>query len=288
MIDLHMHSIYSDDGQFTPEELVAQCAQAGITCMSVTDHNSVKANACAGAEAKKAGIQYIDGIEIDCVLEGVQFHVLGYGIDSASEDFARIEANVHAQEEGASRARVAALSRFGFAISEEDLAPLQDGITWTGERIAEALLAKDEIDPRLEPYRSGGARADNPYVNFYWDFCSQGKVAYVPVSFPDMANVIRILHENGGKAVLAHPGQNLSGHEYLLKKALDLGMDGIEAFSSYHTPQQADFYAAKARERNLMVTCGSDYHGKTKPAVHLGGCSVAESRLALDTLLSAL
>ena len=44
MIDLHMHSRYSEDGEFTPLELVEQCAKAGVHMMSVTDHNCVKAN----------------------------------------------------------------------------------------------------------------------------------------------------------------------------------------------------------------------------------------------------
>ena len=93
MIDLHMHSKYSDDGEFSPAELVRQCAEAGITVMSITDHNCVRANAEARSAALSAGIRYIAGIEIDCVLSGVNFHVLGYGIDFESEDFIRIEEN---------------------------------------------------------------------------------------------------------------------------------------------------------------------------------------------------
>ncbi len=30
MIDLHMHSLYSDDGEFTPENLIFQCKEKGI------------------------------------------------------------------------------------------------------------------------------------------------------------------------------------------------------------------------------------------------------------------
>ena len=43
MIDLHMHSRYSDDGEFTPTELIEQCTQKGVRIMSVTDHNCAKA-----------------------------------------------------------------------------------------------------------------------------------------------------------------------------------------------------------------------------------------------------
>ena len=43
MIDLHMHSYYSDDGEYQPEELVKKCKEKGIQYMAVTDHNSVRA-----------------------------------------------------------------------------------------------------------------------------------------------------------------------------------------------------------------------------------------------------
>lgn len=284
MIDLHMHSAYSDDSEFTPAQLVAQCAAAGVTLMSITDHNCVKANAQGALEAQKVDIQYIPGVEIDCVLDGVNFHVLGYGIDSSSPDFMQIEKNVHDQEAEASRARVAALRAFGFDIDEQDLPPLKNGVSWTGECIAQVLLAKDETDPKLAPYRPGGDRSDNPLVNFYWDYCSQGKPGYVPIHYPSMAATIEVIHKAGGKAVLAHPAQNLQGHKELFAKALDLGMDGVEAFSSYHSEEQADFFAQQAQQRGLIVTCGSDYHGKTKPKVKIGSHGADESRIDLQAL----
>ena len=55
MIDLHMHSRYSDDGEFTPSELVGQCAKKEVRMMSVTDHNCVKANEEAAKAEKKEG-----------------------------------------------------------------------------------------------------------------------------------------------------------------------------------------------------------------------------------------
>ena len=37
MVDLHMHSNYSDDGEFTPLELVEKCAAWGVELMAVTE-----------------------------------------------------------------------------------------------------------------------------------------------------------------------------------------------------------------------------------------------------------
>ncbi len=94
MIDLHMHSRYSDDGEFTPSELVSQCVQKGVHMMSVTDHNCAKANKEAAKAAKAKGIVYIPGIEIDCTFKDTNFHILGYGIDFWSRDFDEIEKNI--------------------------------------------------------------------------------------------------------------------------------------------------------------------------------------------------
>ena len=277
MIDLHMHSRYSEDGEYSPRELVEQCAQCGIDTMSVTDHNCARANEEAQAAAKEKNIRYIPGIEIDCVYSDANFHVLGYEIDFRSEDFKKIEDHVRQQSLTASMERLEKTrTRLGFSVTEEELYRLSKDSywqeSWPGELFAEVLLDKPEYleHELLRPYRTGGARSDNPYVNFYWDYYSQGKSCYAGMEYPSMKQVVDIIHRNGGKAVLAHPGVNLKGRESLLDGVLALGMDGIEAFSSYHTQEQAEFFSGQAKQRKLSVTCGSDYHGKTKPSIHLG------------------
>lgn len=58
MIDLHMHSSYSEDGQFSPRELAEKCAAEEIRVMSVTDHNCARANAEARKAAEEKHITY--------------------------------------------------------------------------------------------------------------------------------------------------------------------------------------------------------------------------------------
>lgn len=277
MLDLHMHSLYSEDGEFTPAQLVEQCAAQGITVMAITDHNSIRANSETERLAKKHGITYIPGIEIDCTFESVGFHVLGYGIDYHSDDFMRIEKNVEKQTIAASAKLLQKTRELGFPITEEDVFAVSRTAhrpeIWTGEIFAEVLLGKPEFaeHPLLAPYRPGGSRSDNPFVNFYWDYYSQGKLCHVEIKYPTMREVIDIIHRNHGIAVLAHPGVNLKGRAHLLEPLLELPFDGIEAFSSYHTAEQADYYCRVADSMQILTTCGSDYHGKTKPSVHLGG-----------------
>ena len=70
----------------------------------------------------------------------------------------------------------------------------------TGEMIGEQLLnnpayADEEL---LKPYRVGGERNDNPYVNFYWDFFAQGKPAYVDIAYPTMQDMVELIKDTGG------------------------------------------------------------------------------------------
>lgn len=277
MIDLHMHSRYSDDGEFTPSALIEQCAQKGIRMVSVTDHNCAKANEEAAKKAEEKGITYISGIEIDCTYQDTDFHMLGYGIDFWSSDFEKIEKNIDRQNHRASLDRLAKTQALGFRhIEEKDMRKLSENNywqgNWTGEMFAEVLLAMPEYadHPLLAPYRPGGERSDNPYVNFYWDYYSQGKPCHAKIDYPAMEEIIAIIHENHGVAVIAHPGVNLKGKEFLLDSILNLGIDGIEAFSSYHSSEQAQYYYQTAQEKKIFVTCGSDYHGKTKPSIGIG------------------
>ena len=180
LMDLHMHSYYSDDGEFSPEELVRQCAMSGIRVMSIADHNSVRANDAGRQAARRAGIRYVSGIEIDCTFRGVNLHVLGYGFDDASDDFADIEDNISSQAATASRQMLCATRKMGFDVTEEDMGNWPEITTGRtggpGKCLQSASWPGGIQGPSsLLPYREGGARGDNPYVNFYWDFYSQGK-----------------------------------------------------------------------------------------------------------------
>ncbi len=253
MIDLHMHSRYSDDGEYTPSELAEQCAAAGVRIMSVTDHNCARANEETQRAAEEKGIRYIPGIEIDGTFERVNFHVLGYGIDYQSRDFEEIEKNVADQSAKASLERLEKTRALGFTqIAEKDLLALSENNywqkSWTGEMFAEVLLAMPEYagHPLLQPYRSGGERSDNPFVNFYWDYYAQEKPCYAKTDYPAMEEIIDTIHRNHGAAVLAHPGVNLKGKEDMLEDICRLGIDGVEAFSSYHSPEQAERFCRAA------------------------------------------
>ena len=276
MIDLHMHSIYSEDGDNTPVRLVEMCADAGVTLMSVTDHNSVRANPEAIPAAKQAGIACLPGVELDCVYRGLNFHVLGYGVSDAGGDFTAIDEDMERQYKALAMESLRKTREMGFDVSVQEMREVSKWSIypdrWTGERFGEVLLNKPEYadHPLFAPYRPGGSRSENPYISFYWDFYSQGKPCYVPMQFPGMQRILELIHDNGGKAVLAHPGNNLRGHEDLFSEIMALGFEGVEAFSSYHSLEQTAFFCRRTREEGKFCTCGSDFHGRLKPAISLG------------------
>lgn len=72
-LDLHMHTKYSMDGQFEPADLMRQCADAGVTTVAVTDHDSARAIPEARQEAARLGLNLVPGIEISCQYKGKEF-----------------------------------------------------------------------------------------------------------------------------------------------------------------------------------------------------------------------
>lgn len=274
-IDLHMHSIYSDDGEFTPSELVEMCRRKGIKIMAVADHNLVSGIKEAREKAKELGMQYISAIEIDCVYQGINLHVAGYGIPEDETFFKELGDKIYEQELALSGKKIELTKKLGFDVAKEELDSLSENGVYTGEMFGEIILGKEEYKehPMLKPYRTGGERADNPYVNFYWDFYSQGKPCYTEVVYPEYKEIVKNIHRYGGKAVLAHPGANLKGKfEYFDRMMEEEPLDGVEAFSNYHDEETADYFYKKGQEYKIMTTCGSDFHGKTKPSIELGEC----------------
>lgn len=274
-IDLHMHSMYSDDGEYTPTQLIDMCHEAGVKIMAIADHNWVKANEEAKKHADELGMTYIPAIEIDCTYKGVNLHVLGYGIDN-QEVFNQLGEDIEKQELACSMKKLELTNALGFDLKKEQLDALSTNGVYTGEIFGEALLNDSRYDDHelLKPYRQGGERSDNPYVNFYWDYYAQGKPCYTEIHFPTLEETIQLIHQHGGVALLAHPGNNLKGQFELFDEMVALGLDGVECFSSYHTTETNEYFYNKAKELNVLYTCGSDFHGKTKPSIHLGenGC----------------
>ena len=242
-----------------------------MTTFSLTDHNCVRGLDEAAGGASKAGLGFVPGIEVDCNFEGIDLHLLGYGIDRRSRDFASLEQDVAAKVTEAFGETVHRLRKLGFAVDGAAVLAAAGGKLPTLELVAEVMLSDAAYDtPLLAPYREGGARGDMPYINFYLDYGAQGRPAFVPVDFMDYRDAVALIRDNGGVPVVAHPGLNFRGRERVAERLLDFGAEGLEVFNNYHDTTQIGYFAPLVQRRGALMTCGSDFHGKTKPLIGIG------------------
>ena len=292
MTDLHMHSVFSEDGEFTPSELAEIFCRAGADTISLTDHNTVHGVPEAAAAAEKAGLRFITGIEIDCRLSDTDFHILGYGVDIKNAFFDYIEKSYARLYAEASDRMLAKLQKLGLNPKKSAMEEIAKNCYWKGgyyhECFGQALLEDPDYadSPLLAPFRPGGKYEANPLFGFYLEYFTMGALCYVPKEFPSAEEVIEGIHSAGGFAVVAHPGNNIRSRYELLDSLCELGIDGLEAFSSYHSSETNEFYFEQARKRGLLVTAGSDFHGKIKPAI--APCSTQYDAAAVNAATALL
>lgn len=279
-IDLHIHSAYSNDGELSVSQIAEKCIENNVSTFSLTDHNCVQGNREATEIAKELKLDFIPGIEIDCAFNGIDLHVLGYGINWQNTDFEKLEKDVYRKVMGSFSTMIDNLERLGIKVDANEVLNKAAGQLPSGELIAEVLLSKAKYDyPQLLPYREGATRGDMPYINFYLDFFAQGKPAYVKVDYMSYKNVIELIADNGGIPIVAHPGLNLKGKEELVEKLLDGGAQGLEVFNNYHDERQMDYFTRIVKQRGQLMTAGSDFHGKTKPLIQVGGYKIIDQYL---------
>ncbi len=245
MIDLHMHSTASD-GTDTPEKLITKCAKLNLQCSSITDHDTIDAQEEALATAKKYGIGYLTGVEFSVRHEG-ELHILGYGIDIGDRAFA-------AQLETLRESRLervdmilAKLAEAGVPVTREDVARNASGQTLGRPHVALALMEKG--------YAADFSEAFGKYLN-------EGGIAYVKRRKLNPGDAIALIRKAGGTSVLAHPKFiHTANLEALIQEMKEMGLHGVEAYYPAHTDAEARRYENIAKERGLLVTSGSDYHG---------------------------
>lgn len=269
--DLHIHSNYSSDGEFGVSDILSACLSQNIDFISLTDHNTVKGIGEAVVLAEQAGITFVPGIEIDCNYQGIDLHLLGYCVNWKSIDFSRLEEDVYAKVMDSFSEMIRNIKRLGFIIDADAVLARANGKLPTGELIAEVMLSdKKYHSPLLAPYMEGGIRSDMPYINFYLDYFAQGKPAFVSINYLCYQDAIHLIKDNGGIPVVAHPGLNLRNKENLAETLLDEGAEGLEVFNNYHTMEQIGYFASLVQKKDAIMTCGSDFHGKTKPLISIG------------------
>lgn len=267
MIDLHLHTTASD-GWLPPTGLVERVVAAGITVMSVTDHDTVAglAEARRAAALSTVPVEIIDGIEITAVHDGRDVHILGYFLDIRSvalEKFLRAQRASRVERVFEIGERLTAL---GVSIDIEDL--MDSAAARPGTSIGRPSIARALVE-------AGHAAS---FQDAFDRYLASGRPAFVPRRGQSPGQVIDAIHMAGGLASMAHPG--VTRQPALLASLVDAGLDAIEVYHSDHPPAVRAELAVFAARYRLLVTGGSDYHGDDGRDRPLGGVTLPNADFA--------
>jgi 3',5'-nucleoside bisphosphate phosphatase len=246
LIDLHTHTTASD-GRSSPAELVECAVQAGVTVLSVTDHDTTGGLDASRAACAATGIEFVPGIEITAVAEGRDVHVLGYFFDPESTTLQTFLAEQRERRVDRIRQMVGRLGAHGISLDVEAI--LAPGLASRSISVGRPWIARALI--------AGGYVADMDEAFAKW--LDHGRPAFVPRIGAAPPEVFAEIHRAGGLASLAHP-VHLKHDEWLSAYAA-AGLDAIEVYHSDHDEVASRRYLEFARTLNLLVTGGSDYHG---------------------------
>ncbi|HEY3415333.1 MAG TPA: PHP domain-containing protein [Armatimonadota bacterium] len=243
-IDLHLHTTYSD-GTLSPEDLVADAAERGVTLIAVTDHDEVGGVAPAQRAGEALGVEVWSGVEINTRLGQNEVHILGYGfpIDSAllQDGLAHLR---HGRIERMERI-LQRLTVLGYPLDIERVLQLAGQGSVGRPHIARALVEAGYVRSMSEAFER---------------FIGDRGPAYVPRMRFLPEEAIALIHQAGGIASLAHPGK-LGDPPTMIRRLQTSGLDAVEAYHSDHLPSAVERMLRYARNFGLAVTGGTDSHG---------------------------
>jgi len=271
MIDLHIHTDASSDGVHSPDEIFQMIGEAfeNVVAVAFADHDSVENVPRGLSLSYKTGIPFVPGVELSATHGSSDVHILGYCIDHEAPALFDLLDGIRALSRTQTERRVELLRGEGFILDIKDVLAESGEKSPTGRSFLCALKKRPENARNRELSRYvDGNRSDSPSLNFYMDYLAGGRPAYVPLEGVDVGRAIGVIREASGVPILAHPGDYA---DETIKDVIDLGVDGLEVWSSHHDAFQQKTFLDLARARGLLVTAGSDFHGKVvKPNIALG------------------
>lgn len=260
-IDLHCHSTVSD-GVLTPAQLVERAHQRGVNVLALTDHDDVAGVNEASRVAVEKNIIFINGVEISVTWRGRTIHILGLNVDPDHKPLLDGLAAIRDGRTQRARNIATELDKIGIHGSFEG------AFAYVGERglIGRTHFARFLIEK--------GYAKDMKAV--FKKYLVKGKPGYAHHEWAQLSETVNWITGSGGNAVIAHPARYNLGKN-VLNDLLDdfgaLGGTGIEVVSASHTKEQVEIFANHAKVRNLLVSCGSDFHGPGESFYDLGQLS---------------
>ncbi len=262
-IDLHIHSTASD-GTLSPAEILKLAEELQLGAISITDHDTLK-GCCELLEmAGSSAVEVISGIEISTsppasFSVGGSFHVLGYGIrvDDPVLNL-NLEKLQHAREDR-NPFIIERLAALGVDISLDEVVQASGEAQIGRPHIAQVMVHKGLVGSIDEAF--------DRYLGF-------NKPAYIEKFKLTCRQAIAMIAEAGGIPVLAHPYllgiTDASIMKSLVAVLKEMGLQGIEVYYPDHSPENISLYLKLARNFDLLITGGTDFHGAIKPDIQLG------------------
>ena len=275
MIDMHLHTTYSD-GDKSLEEVLIKCEYKKLEYISITHHNTCKAYDDQNIRNNKIfSGKIIKGVEMNAEFKGKKIEILGYNIKNTdiinewSNQFFSEEI-LRKQQETSKKRLLDICDKKGLIYDENKFKidiPLTDYITvYIGK---ELLSHKENREILGELYESLNTFIRKGLMNPDSEYYTGNDAALKPM----YKDVVNIIHKAGGLAFLAHP------FEYRIDNTIDFiaqllaeeKLDGIECFHpSSELDNRSNILINYARENKLFISGGSDFHGNKKPNIDIG------------------
>lgn len=273
MIDLHMHTKYSD-GTDTVIELLKRAQEKELEMISITDHD----NCNAYEELKNIQIEdyyngkIISGVELKTMIEGINIELLGYGInpDIINERVKKMYITQTEKNLIEINRLYQKCIRLGI-IFDDDFFEKYDKseYSYATDYLHERLIDKIENKKFIKDEESW-----NDNAVFYRNYISNpNSELYTNMSdvVPSCEEVIKLIRDAGGLVFIAHIFiYGVNSEKVLDEVTKNYKIDGIECIYSSFTTKQTEFLINFCRENNLYISGGSDYHGKYHPNIEIG------------------
>lgn len=278
MIDLHIHTKFSD-GTNEVREILQMACDIGLDVISITDHDTCEAY----RELEKLDVtsiyngKIINGIEMSTSFNGYLIEILGYNFKNPiiiNEYFKKSykeKANQNDESKYLETVRNRILNLFdNLNINyDKNILKLPNTTATFVKKIyksilenndnLEEILKDDYCETPAEFYRK---YITNPESKFFIDY---GRFTL------DIKSLIKLIHDNGGKVLLAHPLiYSVKDIESFICELKKIGLDGIEAYYSSFSTEEISYLLDFAHKNNLIVSGGSDFHGERRPNIMLG------------------
>ncbi len=245
--DLHIHTSASD-GRLSPMEVVQHALEVGLSFIAITDHDTVDAHFElrneSGDKAFISKLSIIPGIEFSTDLPRHEVHILGYFIDIDNTILKEQLEVIRNDRILRAKKMVEKLNKLGYAIDYNRVLEITSGSKSVGRpHVAKALVEGGYFSTVSEAF-------DQVLTN--------NGPAYVPHYKLAPEQVIKLIKQAGGIAVLAHPG--LVGDDNIVSHLIQSGIQGLEVYHPEHNQAMTNKYLNMAIEHNLKITGGSDFH----------------------------